>query len=284
MTTKVFISWSGDQSRKLAEALRQWLPGVLQFVKPYFTPDDIEKGARWGPDITKELDESQVGIICLTKDNLDKPWILFEAGALSKSFDKAKVCTVLFGVDTTDLKGPLTIFQHTRFDEADFKKLVKSINSTSGDDKLEDTVLDSVFKMWWPQLETKINKILAEHDSNDNATGRSERDILEEILELSRLNSRRKHPRDREIPPDALYELLEGLHEFAMIAATGDAEMLSSALRHIERPIHYIARHGGGRHFEERFEMLRREFEMMAMRSIEHKEMQKKVESITESS
>jgi len=89
MATKVFISWSGDLSRKVAESLRQWLPGVLQYVKPYFTPDDIEKGARWGPDITKELDQSQVGVICLTRDNLEKPWILFEAGALSKSFDKA---------------------------------------------------------------------------------------------------------------------------------------------------------------------------------------------------
>ncbi len=45
MATKVFISWSGELSNKLAEAVRQWLPGVLQFVKPYFTPSDIEKGA-----------------------------------------------------------------------------------------------------------------------------------------------------------------------------------------------------------------------------------------------
>lgn len=282
MTTKVFISWSGDQSRKLAESLRQWLPGVLQFVKPYFTPDDIEKGARWGPDITKELDESQVGIICLTKDNLDKPWILFEAGALSKSFDKAKVCTVLFGVDTTDLKGPLTIFQHTRFEETDFKKLVKSINATAGDDKLDDGVLDSVFKMWWPQLEEKIAATLADHDSNENATGRSERDILEEILELSRLNSRRKHPRD--IPPDALYDLMEGLHEFAMIAATGDTEMLGSALRNVERPIHYLTKYAGGRHFDERFEMMRREFAMIAARVSDRKEAQKKVDSKKEGS
>ncbi len=108
MATKVFISWSGDLSNKLAEAVRQWLPGVLQFVKPYFTPSDIEKGTRWGSDIMSELDSSDIGIICLTKDNLDKPWILFESGALSKNFDKAHVCTLLFNVDTTDLKGPLT--------------------------------------------------------------------------------------------------------------------------------------------------------------------------------
>lgn len=115
MATKVFISWSGDLSRKLAESLRRWLPGVLQFVKPYFTPEDIEKGTRWGSDILKELESSEVGILCLTKTNTESPWMLFEAGALSKTLEKSKVCTALFGIETTDLTGPLTIFQHTKF-------------------------------------------------------------------------------------------------------------------------------------------------------------------------
>ncbi len=57
MATKVFISWSGDLSRKLGEALRNWLPAALQYVKPYFSPDDIEKGAKWNSEIAKELEK-----------------------------------------------------------------------------------------------------------------------------------------------------------------------------------------------------------------------------------
>jgi hypothetical protein len=53
----VFISWSGEVSRQLAEAVRDWLPNVLQSAKPYFTPADIEKGARWETDIAKALEE-----------------------------------------------------------------------------------------------------------------------------------------------------------------------------------------------------------------------------------
>ena len=158
MATKVFISWSGELSNKLAEAIRQWLPGVLQFAKPYFTPSDVEKGARWGSDILGELSASAIGIICLTKDNLTKPWILFEAGALSVNFDKSRVCTLLFDVATTDLTGPLTIFQNTRFEKADFRKLIKMINSTGSDSKLDDSVIDDVFEMWWPKLEQKVSK------------------------------------------------------------------------------------------------------------------------------
>lgn len=91
-----------------AEAVRHWLPGTIQFVKPYFTPEDIEKGTRWGSDIVKELESSKIGILCLTNNNSDSPWILFEAGALSKSLEKSRVCTVLFGLETTDLKGNRT--------------------------------------------------------------------------------------------------------------------------------------------------------------------------------
>ena len=131
MASKVFISWGGNLSKRLAEEIKKWLPSVLQFVKPYFTPDDIEKGARWESNIAQELSSSNIGIICLTKDNINRPWILFEAGALSKNLDKSNVCTILFNVDSSEITGPLTCFQATKFDETDFKKLIKTINNTS---------------------------------------------------------------------------------------------------------------------------------------------------------
>lgn len=212
MSSKVFISWSGDLSKKLAEEVRLWLPAVLQFVKPYFTPSDIEKGARWSTEIAGELDSSNAGIICLTKDNIHKPWILFEAGALSKNFGKANVCTILFNLDNADLTGPLASFQATKFDKTDFKKLLVTMNNTGSDSKLEAAVLNDVFDMWWPKLEDKINGILKSHvESLPNAL-RSEREILEEVLELTRINTKR-YPRDRGISRDALIRFIETFME-----------------------------------------------------------------------
>ena len=216
---------------------------VLQFVKPYFTPADIEKGARWGSDIAGELESSDIGIICLTKDNTQKPWILFEAGPLSKSLEKAKVCTVLFGVDTTDLKGPLTIFQHTKFQSDEFKKLVKSVNSAGGDSKLDDAVLDSVFDMWWPKLEKKVKEILANTESASPAAGRSERDILEEILELTRLGARDRRE-SREFHPMIIEDLLHGF-ERLLDSLTHDKGPSLKAFHMLEGPLMHLIEHSG---------------------------------------
>ncbi|HLP54140.1 MAG TPA: toll/interleukin-1 receptor domain-containing protein [Fluviicola sp.] len=224
MASKVFISWSGDLSKKLAEEVRLWLPGVLQFVKPYFTPNDIEKGTRWSTDISSELESSNAGIICLTKDNINKPWILFEAGALSKNFGKANVCTILFNLDNADLTGPLTSFQATKFDKTDFKKLLTTINNTGAELKLESSVLNDVFEMWWPKLESKINDILKTHVEENESNLRSEREILEEVLELTRMNSKR-FPRSREVSRKTIHRLLDVIQDiqFRMLKS-GDKE------------------------------------------------------------
>ena len=104
---KIFISWSGDRSKAIADVFKKWIPAVIQAAKPYFSPSDIDKGSRWNQEISKELESSQVGLICLVRENLDESWIMFEAGALSKSLDKSRVCPMLFGVEPSDIKGPL---------------------------------------------------------------------------------------------------------------------------------------------------------------------------------
>jgi hypothetical protein len=212
MASKVFISWSGELSKKLAEEIRVWLPGVLQFVKPYFTPNDIEKGTRWSTEISSELESSNAGIICLTKDNINKPWILFEAGALSKNFGKANVCTILFNLDNADITGPLTSFQATKFDKTDFKKLLTTINNTGGESKLESAVLNDVFEMWRPKLESKIKDTLTTTSVDTDKTQRTEREILEEVLELTRINSKRL-PRRGEISRETLHRLIDTIQE-----------------------------------------------------------------------
>ena len=99
---KIFLSWSGETSRKVAVALRGWLPKVIQAIDPWMSSEDIAKGARWGSDIATQLSEADAGIICLTRENMNAPWILFEAGALSKYVDASLVCPYLYGLSLAD--------------------------------------------------------------------------------------------------------------------------------------------------------------------------------------
>ncbi len=226
---KVFISWSGEMSRELGEALRTWIPGVIQQVKPYFTPNDIEKGTRWSTDIASELEESKVGIICLTKDNLEKPWVMFEAGALSKQLDSSHVCPILFDLDNSDLKGPLVQFQSTPFTKGEIKKLVSTINKLLGESRLDDSVLTAVFDMWWPKLEEQIKGIIEKYKNNGDSIepSRDQREILEEILALTRMSAKRTNLKTKKvhmnIDPEAYaflvkkyYDLIQQAHEIEL--------------------------------------------------------------------
>lgn len=183
---KVFISWSGETSRALAQIIYQWLPSVIQAVKPYFSPDDIAKGARWSTEIAKELESSQVGLLMVTRENLEAPWLMFEAGALSKNLGQAKVSPILFELEPTDIKGPLVQFQVAKFEKAEIKRVVRMMNSELGDVALANDVLDSSFEIWWPRLEQQIRRELARVGKRERVTLRPERELLEELLALTR--------------------------------------------------------------------------------------------------
>jgi hypothetical protein len=198
----VFISWSGEFGKSLAEAVREWLPTMLQDVEPYFTPADIEKGAKWDNEISKHLEQSKFCIIALTRESLNSNWIMFEAGAISRSVEKALICTILFGIEATDLQGPLASFQFTKFTREEIYKLVQTINS-----KLEKPIIqnasDKTFEKMWPDLEQIVTKIIREAGSSPKPALRTDRDLLEEAVGLSRLMAGKQS--------DALDRLIPGI-------------------------------------------------------------------------
>lgn len=236
---KVFISWSGSQSKRLAEAIREWLPSVIQLVTPYFTPSDIEKGSRWSTEIGRELSESQIGILCITRDNIHSDWILFEAGALSKSLEKSHVCPIIFGISNAELAGPLKQFQTTQFEKAEFFKLIGLINSKLGDHKLPLKTLENVFEKWWPDIEVKITEIMSESTKPDEPL-RSDREILEEVLQLSRMAAKR--PASSGISSRALVELMAAYIELHDDQANefGGYQSALDIMKKMHRPIMHV--------------------------------------------
>jgi hypothetical protein len=184
---KVFISWSGDHSRQLAEAIREWLPNVLQFAKPYFTPSDLEKGTRWDNEISELLGQPSIGIFAMTEENLTSPWIMFEAGAISKVVDKARVCPIVFGIKTTDLKGPLARFQAIAFNKTEVRQLLTTINNAAPKEvAVAEKTLDASFNKWWSDLEQAVQAISSTAQQPTSRPHRSAEDLLEEVVSNTR--------------------------------------------------------------------------------------------------
>lgn len=180
---KVFLSWSGPRSKRVAEALGDWICQVIQAVEPWVSVD-IEKGARWNKEIAAQLDSTEIGIFCLTRDNLQSPWLHFEAGALSKGQD-GRVCTFMLDVHPTDVKPPLSDFQATTFEREDVQKLLFFLNTrlgTAGDRPLDEERLRRLFEKFWPELEAKLKEIAADKGASSKAPERSKDDRLDEIL------------------------------------------------------------------------------------------------------
>jgi len=182
---KVFLSWSGGRSNYVANTLNEWIPRVIQNVKPWLSEEAIPKGVRWSPEIATALGETKFGVFCVTPENQGEAWINFEAGALSKSIvERTYVCVYLVELKKTDVVGPLSEFQLTNSDKEDTFRLVKTMNSAQGDGALSDPVLQDSFELRWPQLEAKLQTL--PQSKGPVPETRQPREIQEETLEIVR--------------------------------------------------------------------------------------------------
>lgn len=188
---KVFISWSGERSKGMANALRDWLPMVLQYVQPFVSDKDISAGDRWAQKIAGELESANFGIICITPENLSSEWILFESGALSKSMLEGKVIPLLFGLELSDLSGPLSQFQAQKVEQSGLMEVVKAINGVA-ETKADEGIITRTVPALWPQLESSLGDIPEIAPTEKHK--RPAHEILEEIVtDVRGINSRIRH-------------------------------------------------------------------------------------------
>ncbi len=194
---KVFLSWSGSKSKQIASVFKDWLPSVIQSIEPFISSEDIEIGSRWSNEIAQELQETSFGIIFLTKDNLNAPWLNFEAGALSKALNRSYVAPFLYDIKPSDLTdSPIAQFQTTSRSKEDVYRLMETINNANEENKLPEERLKSAFDTWYPNLESSLEAIMKNQTEHNESSKKQTKikqadyDILEDILESS-INTQR---------------------------------------------------------------------------------------------
>jgi TIR domain len=152
-TVKVFISWSGDKSLAVAEVLKSWLPSVLQALdEVWLSDDDIRSGANWSATIGEKLSTTDFGIVCVTQHNQDRPWINFEAGAISKLVGGAVPLLIDFPNKSDLNAGPMSQLQVRTIDRTDIERLIRDMNAKL-DKPLASDVLKTSFSRAYGELE-----------------------------------------------------------------------------------------------------------------------------------
>lgn len=220
--TGVFLSWSGQRSRAVAEALKKYLPIIINDLVPWLSTKDIDKGSRSTEEIAAALVGARAGIICLTPNNLKEPWILFEAGAIAKTVrEKPLACTLLIGVEVSGLSGPLAQFQATKPTKTDMLQMVMDLNKALAESAVEPSQVKETFGLCWPNLEEILKNLPS--DGPEKSTERDPTDMLKELVELTRRTSLTVLDSHREIA--AQIERLESMQGYAnnMIPALGQS-------------------------------------------------------------
>lgn len=133
---KIFISWSKESAQKVAKGLKKVIEdeifpgtGLQCFVSKF----DIAAGTDWYPTIKDEIKTCDLGILCITNENVAAPWIFYEAGGMAAR--EVPTIPLLIGCEIRALgDSPLQGKQCVDFlDKTEFVKMIEDINARLGE-------------------------------------------------------------------------------------------------------------------------------------------------------
>jgi hypothetical protein len=131
--------------------------------------------------------------LCLTPENFENPWILFEAGAMAKHLGKIPVVPLVINFSINDLRPPLSQLNGALADKEGIFKIVETINKRCSE-SLDIQKLRRVFEAFWPDMESAINsaKTIIEKEGQV-VPPKTEKELLEEILSNLKRPAKIKH-------------------------------------------------------------------------------------------
>ncbi|MFI7219150.1 toll/interleukin-1 receptor domain-containing protein [Micromonospora maritima] len=176
---RIFISWSGEPSRSIARAIRDWLRVVVQHSDPWMSDQEITSGARWNDLLAEALEQSDFGLVCVTRKNQSAPWLMFESGALAKHLKTARLVPLCIDLAPSEITSPLQSFQARTLDREGIYRLVQDLSALAKQPVPRESV-DMLFEAMWPKLEPKI----AAANNSEGSPERPKRSTEDMLVEL----------------------------------------------------------------------------------------------------
>lgn len=155
---KIFISWSGERSNKIAKDLADWLVTFESMLNIFVSSTEISKGSIWFEEISSFAKQANLGIIVITQENVSSAWLNFESGIIFGNIGESKVIPLLVDGNIKLLdKSPLMLFQAMDSSKASVLELVKQINRGI-ERKRSESQIEKLFDLMWPDIESTFVK------------------------------------------------------------------------------------------------------------------------------
>lgn len=166
---KIFLSWSKNKSKLLAEVTKHLIENTLGDTVEFFYSPEMYKGTRVDNNIHKNLLICDKCLVCITADNFKNPWLLYEAGVVFGSnhskTQRGIVIPILFDYIpdwSSWIDKPLNQYVPIQLNvsngeftagKEDFKQFLTELAQES------NTTL-KLFNKYWNIFESEVHKIL----------------------------------------------------------------------------------------------------------------------------
>ncbi len=187
MAPKIFLSHAASD-RKIARILADALTRIsMAGIVFWFSSDPSASGGAkpgvWRETLKSQLVSSQVTLVLLTPDSLDRPWLYFESGyGYSKS--EGHVIPVCLGMKADQVPDPLEMFQC--YEINDFDSFINFCEKLFGllelrfDEEMFRSILHEKFNDLISAFNTTTPK--PRNSENDVAKLRGQLEIYEKVL------------------------------------------------------------------------------------------------------
>ena len=158
----VFLCWSGEKSRshQIAKILEKRIPEILQTADTFLSSLDIPPGTQWMDELKQALNSNSFGILCITPENKELPWLHFEAGALWRGGEKdRRVCPLLYDIRPAEISGPLSQLQGKEMNRNGFFEVMQAVNKLGALHELTEQRFATAFDNAWPNIEKDLSQV-----------------------------------------------------------------------------------------------------------------------------
>lgn len=169
-SVRVFLSWSGESSKQVANALKDGMRRLSDRLEPWLS-EDLQPGAEWASMLVPQIKKASLAVLCLTRRNVGAAWIAFETGAYYSSRLRKAVVPYLLDIEPADLTFPLGLFQSVTADWQGTKSMFIRVGQLV--DLPAPAVEERFARDIWPELRdqlTLIQRLQAEAEETAHTT------------------------------------------------------------------------------------------------------------------